>query len=260
MKPITAYHFLALGGRMRHPVNGHTHVVAGLALHEDEIQLCVRGLHASIKPIDALQYAPGPCLTLVECSGKIVKDIDKIVCTDRKVIAGPVDVTDIIVRFAQWCATRAKAAAAAYAANAAYAVGTVADANADAADAAAYAANAAAYAANADAAAYAAAVRADAYAANAAAYDAARAAAAYAAAYAAAAAADADAAAARAAAYATRAVADAAAAARAAAAAYDATAKVRPRQVRAPKSSTDERKAQNSWLRVEFAKALKAGG
>ena len=153
MKPITAYHFLAHGGRLRHPVNGHTYVVAGLALHEDEIQLCVRGLHASIKPIDALQYAPGPCLTLVECSGDVLCEEDKIVCTDRKVIAGPVDVTDIIVRFAQWCADRANATAAAAAA----------------------------------------------------------------------------------------------------------AAKVRPRQVRAPKSSTDERAAQNSWLRVEFARALKAG-
>jgi len=129
MKPITAYHFLVLGGRMRHPVNGHTHVTKGLSLHEDEIQLCVRGLHASIEPIDALQYAPGPCLTLVECSGKIVKDIDKIVCTDRKVIAGPVDVTDIIVRFAAWCATRAKAAAC----DAARAAAAAADADAYAA-------------------------------------------------------------------------------------------------------------------------------
>ena len=130
---------------------------------------------------------------------------------------------------------RANAADAAYAAYAA-----------DAANAAAYAANAAAYAANADAAVG--------TVADAAAAADADAAAARAAAYAARAVADA-----AAAAYATRAVADAAAAARAAAAAYDATAKVRPRQVRASKRGTDERAAQNSWLRVEFARALKAG-
>jgi len=243
MKPITAYHFLAHGGRLRKPVNGHTHVVAGLALHEDEIQLCVRGLHASIKPIDALQYAPGPCLTLVECSGKIVKDIDKIVCTDRKVIAGPVDVTDIIVRFAQWCTDRANATAAAAAAACDATFWAARDA-ADAAAAATRAANAtraaaytAAYTA-AYAAAAAASARADVYATNV------------------------TKAAADAAAYGATATAYGVACAAAAArdAAYDATAKVRPRRSRASKRGTDERKAQNRWLRVEFAKALKAGG
>ena len=257
MKPITAYHFLVLGGRMRHPVDGHTHVTKGLSLHEDKIKLCVRGLHASIEPLDALQYAPGPCLTLVECSGDVLCEDDKIVCTDRKVIAGPVDVTDIIVRFAQWCADRANATAAAAAAACDATFWAARDA-ADAAAAATRAANAtraaaytAAYAAAANAAA--ASARSDVYATNV------TKAAADAAAYGATATAygvACAAAAARAAAVATN-VAKAAAAA----AAYDATAaKARPRRRRASKRGTDERKTQNSWLRVEFAKALKAGG
>ena len=49
--------------------------------------LCEHGLHASIKAIDALGFAPGPVACLVEVGGEILEDDDKIVGTERTVIA-----------------------------------------------------------------------------------------------------------------------------------------------------------------------------
>ena len=49
--------------------------------------LCKRGLHASIDPFDALQYAPGENLCLVECGGVVLHQNDKLVCTERTIIA-----------------------------------------------------------------------------------------------------------------------------------------------------------------------------
>jgi hypothetical protein len=38
-----------------------------------------RGLHASVRISDALQFAPGPTICRVECSGKIIHESDKFV-------------------------------------------------------------------------------------------------------------------------------------------------------------------------------------
>lgn len=48
--------------------------------------LCVSGLHASVDAFDALQYAPGDTLCLVECGGTILTSTDKLVCTGRTII------------------------------------------------------------------------------------------------------------------------------------------------------------------------------
>ena len=51
---------------------------------------CERGLHASEHPFDALRFAPGPHLCLVECGGVIVphgSPVDKIACQERTIIA-----------------------------------------------------------------------------------------------------------------------------------------------------------------------------
>ena len=44
---------------------------------------CVWGLHASKRPIDALQYAPGPIVQYVRLSGSIVERADKACATER---------------------------------------------------------------------------------------------------------------------------------------------------------------------------------
>ena len=51
------------------------------------LSMCTHGLHASIRAIDALQYAPGSVVSLVECGGDIEQGDDKLVCSERRVIA-----------------------------------------------------------------------------------------------------------------------------------------------------------------------------
>ena len=68
--------------------------------HKGKIIPCEAGLHASIDPFDALQYAPGALLHRVECSGQIVTHgNDKIACRQRTIIAS-IDATTLLRRFA----------------------------------------------------------------------------------------------------------------------------------------------------------------
>lgn len=50
------------------------------------VRLCKHGLHGSVHPFDALRYAPGPMLHLVEHSGEIVHGDDKLASTERTII------------------------------------------------------------------------------------------------------------------------------------------------------------------------------
>ena len=63
-------------------------VKLGEELHEDEIKLCSKGLHASLVKEDAEQYAPGgSVLTKVKVWGRIKIQRDKLVATDRQIKA-----------------------------------------------------------------------------------------------------------------------------------------------------------------------------
>jgi hypothetical protein len=64
------------------------------------IEICRSGLHASRQPFDALQYAPGPVLCLVECRGIVKEQSDKLVCSDRKIIERW-DATEMLRYFAR---------------------------------------------------------------------------------------------------------------------------------------------------------------
>ena len=55
--------------------------------HDGPLVLCAQGLHASLHPFDALQYAPGNTLCLVECAGRFAYEADKLVCSKRTIIA-----------------------------------------------------------------------------------------------------------------------------------------------------------------------------
>jgi hypothetical protein len=70
---------------------------------EGDLVICERGLHASREPFDALQYAPGPWLHLVDCSGIEHEHDDKLVCHRRRSIAR-FDATDILRALARHCA------------------------------------------------------------------------------------------------------------------------------------------------------------
>jgi hypothetical protein len=56
-------------------------------LHEPEIALCEKGLHASFTIEDAKKYAPvNSVLTEVKVWGRIIIDKDKMVATDRMIV------------------------------------------------------------------------------------------------------------------------------------------------------------------------------
>ena len=83
MKTIRAWHFV--GAKLR---DGSAIPADGVKLRfAGEPIMCKRGLHASIDPFDALQYAPGSTLCLVDCSGKVIEGHDKLVCTERTIVA-----------------------------------------------------------------------------------------------------------------------------------------------------------------------------
>lgn len=68
--------------------------------HDGPLEMCASGLHASLHPFDALQYAPGPVLCLVELDGTIVRDDDKVVASRRRIVRR-CDVTDLLRAFAR---------------------------------------------------------------------------------------------------------------------------------------------------------------
>ena len=94
---MRAFYFSETSKKLRHGDNrqirrGRTHKV------KCEPVLCKSGLHASERLVDALKYAPGPYLWLVELGGEIVQGDDKVVGTERTYVDG-FDVTDLLREF-----------------------------------------------------------------------------------------------------------------------------------------------------------------
>ena len=85
MTTIRAWHFV--GDTLR---DGSPIPADGVLLKFDGKPIpCHQGLHASEHPFDALQFAPGSTLCLVECGGIVVphgSPVDKIACTERRII------------------------------------------------------------------------------------------------------------------------------------------------------------------------------
>jgi hypothetical protein len=65
--------------------------------------ICEHGLHASMHPFDALRYARGNNLALVEIDGDIISQNDKV-CARRRRIIRRIDATDMLRLFARQCA------------------------------------------------------------------------------------------------------------------------------------------------------------
>lgn len=82
-----AWHFLKADRRLAYPP--HTPVVVGqeLTVDPDKLELCTYGLHASVRALDALGYAPGPVICRVKLGGRILEGNDKICASERTVIA-----------------------------------------------------------------------------------------------------------------------------------------------------------------------------
>lgn len=93
---MLAYHFV--GDRLR---DGRLVPKDGQQLrHTGPVRICESGLHASQTPAQALRYAPGPWLCLVECGGTIVHDKDKLACSKRTII-DRIDATEMMYYFAR---------------------------------------------------------------------------------------------------------------------------------------------------------------
>ena len=74
--------------------------------HEGKIVPCESGLHASKHPYDALRYAPGAYLHLVELEGDLQghgDPVDKHVGRRRRILRS-IDATGLLCEFARWCA------------------------------------------------------------------------------------------------------------------------------------------------------------
>ena len=96
-----AWHFLSADRRVAH-LGTPAHV--GLTLRHDwPLVLCSSGLHASVRALDALRYAPGPVACLVECGGETLHGEDKLVCRKRTIVAMR-DATEVLRAFARECA------------------------------------------------------------------------------------------------------------------------------------------------------------
>ena len=88
LKPNQAWHFI------RRDAKGIDRLRDGTEAPKDgewlefegPLIMCKSGLHFSRHPFDALQYAPGGLLCLVEVGGEIIDGDDKGVCSRRKII------------------------------------------------------------------------------------------------------------------------------------------------------------------------------
>jgi hypothetical protein len=106
MKQVTGWWFAPANNRLdngdgREIKIGKVHTIDG------EIIPCKRGLHLSIRAIDALKYAPGPIVYKVRGRGVIVPHgypVDKYACSKREYLSGGADCTDLLRKFARQCA------------------------------------------------------------------------------------------------------------------------------------------------------------
>jgi hypothetical protein len=75
-------------GKVRLPHGDGREVKTGetLSIEGGEIIACERGLHASVRPLDALKYAPGNIICRVEVCGDVATEKDKIAGRHRKVL------------------------------------------------------------------------------------------------------------------------------------------------------------------------------
>lgn len=101
---ILAWHFLPDDRKLRYAP--YTPVEPGQVLRvEGPLELCRRGLHASIRPLDALRYAPGGIVCRVEMGGGILHGDDKLCASERKTL-WVADATNALHKFACLCAER----------------------------------------------------------------------------------------------------------------------------------------------------------
>ncbi len=95
----TAYHFVGATLRDGRPVPADGEWLE----HAGEIEMYVSGLHASEHPFDALQYAPGEILCLVDIEGDLESQGDNVVGRRRRIVKR-FDATELLWSFSRQCA------------------------------------------------------------------------------------------------------------------------------------------------------------
>ena len=97
--PVLAWHFVGATLRDGRPIPADGETLK----HRGKLVPCERGLHASDRLIDALQYAPGWTLCRVRMGGTIKRETDKLVARERTIL-WRIDATDVLRAFACKCA------------------------------------------------------------------------------------------------------------------------------------------------------------
>ena len=111
-KKILAFHFTQKPHKQSYDAGSIPPVGVPLIYQgKEEIELCRRGYHASMDPFDAVRHVSGRYVHLVECSGDIIMDErnyksnpnfpNKLVCSQRTVLEGPIDVSHVYSVFAR---------------------------------------------------------------------------------------------------------------------------------------------------------------
>lgn len=102
---ILAWHFIHPSRTLEHDATGLT-VEPGFIYSADPgpLVICERGMHASRKALDGLQYAPSanPWVCRVRCWGDVQEGSDKLVCRHREVL-WMADASRTLHQFACWC-------------------------------------------------------------------------------------------------------------------------------------------------------------
>ena len=97
---MKAWHFIGTSLRDGRPLPADGETLR----HDGDLIMCEQGLHASIRIIDALTYAPGHTICRVKVSGHETQGHeDKIVCRERTIL-WRLEVEPVLRKFARLCA------------------------------------------------------------------------------------------------------------------------------------------------------------
>lgn len=99
-KTYRAYYFAPDDNKLRYG-DGREIVVGDTHTVDVKPKVCMAGLHASLRPIDALKYAPGSQLYIVEVGGVVDIGEDKIAGETRKYISKVPNTEQLLRKFAR---------------------------------------------------------------------------------------------------------------------------------------------------------------
>ncbi len=99
---MLAWHFLPDDGRLQFGRRSAVRVGQTLRRDPSRLEMCHYGLHASVRPLDALYYAPGPIICRVRLGGTIIEYNDKCVAS-RRTVLWMQNIEKELRLFACWC-------------------------------------------------------------------------------------------------------------------------------------------------------------